>query len=113
MRSYEALHQSPRLNLLGSSTLAGIERPDTFHERFLESAADGHRLAHRLHLRPESFFCARELLELPFRNLDNHVIDGRLEAGRRLPRDVVGNFVERVADREASGNLRNGKSCRL
>ena len=43
-------------------------------------------------------------------NLDDHVIDGRLEAGRRLARDVVLDFVQAIADGELRGDLRDGES---
>jgi len=42
-------------------------------------------------------------------NLDDHIIDGRLEAGRRLPGDVVPDFVERVADASLAAILAIGK----
>ena len=48
---------------------------------------------------------AGELLERPPGHLGDDVVDGRLEAGRRLPGDVVGDLVERVADGELGGDL--------
>ncbi len=48
-----------------------------------------------------------ELLEREPRHLDHDVVERRLEAGRRLARDVVGDLVERVADRELRGDLRD------
>ena len=59
----------------------------------------------RLHVRGELGVGARELLEREARPLDDDVVDRRLEARRRAPRDVVGDLVERVADREARGDL--------
>ena len=50
-----------------------------------------------------------ELLEGPARDLGDHVVDGRLEAGRRLAGDVVGDLVERVADGERAAILAIGK----
>ena len=74
-------------------------------QRFLEGAADGHDFADRLHLRAERLVGAGKLFELPLGNLDHHVIERRLEAGRRFARDVVGDFVERVADGKLGGDL--------
>ncbi|MBI5384098.1 MAG: hypothetical protein HZA90_05365 [Verrucomicrobia bacterium] len=45
----------------------------------------------------------RELLEGEARDFHDHVVNGRLEAGRRLAGDVVADFVEQVADGEARG----------
>ena len=45
--------------------------------------------------------------------LIDHVVDGRLEAGRRHARDVVGDLVEAIADRELRGDLRDRKAGRL
>ena len=69
--------------------LAELERAHALEERFLERAADRHRLAHRLHLRRQRAIGLRELLEVPARDLDDDVVDGRLERRRRDARDVV------------------------
>src|SRR5579885_2002384 len=51
----------------------------------------------RLHLRTQLVGGARKLLKREARNLGHDVIDGRLEAGRSLARDVVGDLVQAVA----------------
>src|SRR5947209_19262782 len=80
---------------------ADLEAAQRLLERLLESAADRHYLAHRLHLRGEPVAGLRELLEREARHLGDHVVDGRLERGRRRATgDVVGDLVERVAHRE-------------
>ena len=72
-------------------------------ERFLERAADGHRLADAISSDVVSVGVAlRELLESEPRDLHHAVVDRRLEAGGRLLRDVVADLVERVARRRAS-----------
>ena len=83
------------LGLLGeeSALPAELERADALEERLLERAADGHRLAHRLHLRGERRVGLGKLLEVPARNLHDDVVDRRLEAGRCQPRDVVRDLV--------------------
>ena len=90
-----------------------LERPHALHERFLEGAADRHRLADRLHLRRQRPVGLRELLEVPARDLDDDVVDGRLEGGRREARDVVRDLVEVIAERELGGDLRDREAGRL
>ena len=90
-----------------ASGLAELERPDRLQERFLERPANRHRLPHRLHLRRQRPIGLGELLEVPPRELDDDVVDGRLEGGGRETRDVVGDLVEVIAERELGGDLRN------
>ena len=73
----------------------------------VEAAADAHRLADRLHLRRQRLVGAGELLEREARRLDDDVVDRRLERGRRRAGDVVRDLVQRVADREPRGDLRD------
>ncbi len=91
------------------AALPELERPHPLHERFLEGAADRHRLAHRFHLRGERPIGLRKLLEVPARNLDHDVVDRRLEGGWRDARDVVGDLVEVIAERQLRGDLRDWK----
>ena len=57
---------------------------------------------------------AGEFLERKARNLGDDVVDGRLERGRRRAAgDVVGDFIQRVADRELGGDLGDRKAGRL
>ena len=70
-----------------------------------EGAADAHRLADALHLRGQRLVGAGELLEGEARHLDHHVVQGRLERGRRGAGDVVRDLVERVAHGELGGDL--------
>src|SRR5205085_2852752 len=87
----------------------GFERAQPLEQGLLERAPDCHYLADRLHLRAEHILGLAEFLEVPLRNLDDHVVNRRLETGRRLLRDVVRNLVERVADGELGRDLRDGK----
>ncbi len=70
-----------------------------------EGTADRHHLADRLHRGAELAGGAGELLERPAGDLGDHVVDRRLEAGRRLLGDVVGDLVEGVADGELGRDL--------
>jgi hypothetical protein len=62
----------------------GLEAAHGLLQRFLERAADRHRLADRLHLGRQRRVGALELLEGEARDLDHRVVDRRLEARRRL-----------------------------
>ena len=76
-------------------------------EGFLEVACQSHGLAHGLHGGGQCRIGTRELFEGETRNLGDHVVDGRLEAGRSGLRDIVLDFVERVAKSQFGGDLRN------
>ncbi len=82
-------------------------------QRLRERAPDPHRLADRLHLRSERLVGAGELLEGEARELDDDVVEGGLEARRRRLRQVVRDLVERVADGELGGDLRDRIAGRL
>ena len=88
--------------------LAELERAHALQERFLEGAANRHRLAHRLHLRRQRAIGLRELLEVPARDLDDHVVDGRLERRRRDAGDVVRHL--RRGDSRAPASRRSSRS---
>ena len=90
-----------------------FKRAHGLAERFLERAPDGHDLADRLHARGQRVVGALELLERETRHLHDAVVDGRLEARRRRLGDVVDDLVERVADGQARGGLRDGETGRL
>ncbi len=79
-------------------------------KRFLERAADGHRLADALHLRGEHGVGFGEFLEGKPRDLGHHIVDRRLEAGHRLAGDVVGQFVQPIADGQLGRDLGDGKA---
>ena len=82
-------------------------------ERLLERAPDRHRLADGLHVRAQALVDAGELLEGEARPLHDDVVDRRLEGGRRAQRDVVVDLLQRVADGEPGGDLRDRKAGRL
>ncbi len=110
MRRDQALSEDLGFDFFRAHFLASIERANTLLQSFFEGAADGHHLADRLHLRSERFVGAGKLFELPFRNLDDDIVERGLEASRSLARDVVGNLVEGVTDGKLGGNLGNGES---
>ena len=93
---------------------AGLQPAQRLLQAFLERAADRHHLADRLHRRGQRRACARKLLEREARDLGDDVVDGRLERGRRRAAgDVVGDLVQRVADRELCCDLGDRETRRL
>ena len=88
--------------------LAGLQPAQRLLQRFLEAAADRHHFADRLHLRRQARIGGRELLEREARDLGDDVVDRRLERRRRLATgDLVAQLVQRVADGELGGDLRD------
>ena len=92
---------------LGPRLVVELPRPHRLAPRLRERPADAHDLADRFHLRGEAGLSARELLEREPRQLDDDVVERRLEGRRRRPRDVVRDLVQRVADGELGGDLRD------
>ncbi len=75
----------------------------------LEGAPDGHRLAHRFHLRAEGGVHAGELFKGPARQFGYHVVDARLEGGAGAG-DVVFQLVQGVAHRQQGRHLGDGEA---
>ena len=96
---------SPGLADEGELAALLLQRAQRLLERLGEVAADGHGLADRLHGGGQGGVGGRELLEGEPRHLDHDVVEGRLEGGRGLLGDVVGDLVQGVADGELGGDL--------
>ena len=69
---------------------------------------------------PVAFICVpmravaeRELVEGPARDLDDAVVERRLEGGGRLAGDGVRDLVERLADGDLGGDARDRVAGRL
>ena len=78
----------------------------------LKGSAHSHSLTNRLHAGGQNAAGALELDEGKARNLDHAVVDGRLKGSRSCLGDVVGNLIQRVANREQCRHLCNGEaSC--
>ena len=94
-----------------------LQRLASLLERLLEAAADAHHLAHGLHLQAELAVAAVELVEVPARNLDDDIVERRLEERAGGARDRVGQLIEVVADGQLRGDLGNrvarglGRQC--
>ncbi len=87
-----------------------LHAADAFLEGFLEGAADGHGFADGFHLRGQRFVGVGEFFEGPARDFNDDVVDGGLEAGDGFFGDVVGQFIQRVADGEFGGELGDGEA---
>ena len=78
----------------------------------LKGSAHGHSLANRLHAGGQNAAGALELDKGKARNLDHAVVDGRLKGSRSCLGDVIGDLIQRVANREQRSHLCNGEtSC--
>ena len=88
------------------------------HQRALKGVVDGHDLTGGLHLGAEGVVRVNELVERPARELDNAVVEGRLEARLGLAGNGVGDLVQTVADGDLCRYLCNrvagclGSQCR-
>ena len=90
-----------------------IDRAQSLLQGLRVGTTDRHGLAHGLHRGGEGRVGGRELLEGEARDLDDHVVERRLERGRGRARDVVRDLVEGVAGGEARGDLRDREARRL
>jgi len=87
-----------------------LQAAQGFLQALGEGAADGHHLAHRLHLGGQMIARARIFLEGEARDLGDHIIQRWLEGGGGRAGDVVGQLVEGVADGQLGGDLGDRKS---
>ena len=78
----------------------------------LKGSAHSHSLTNRLHAGGQNAAGALELDEGKARNLDHAVVDGRLKGSRSCLGDVIGNFIQCIANREQCRHLCNWEtSC--
>src|SRR5262249_52262797 len=63
--------------------------------------------------RAERTVCQRELIERPARNLDDHIVQRRLEGGHRLAGHLVADLVQPPADGDLRRDPRDGIASRL
>ena len=93
---------------------SGLQRAQSLLQGFGERAADRHDLADRFHGGRQDRLGAGKLFKGEARNLGHHIIDRRLERGRRRAAgDVVGDLVERVADGELRRHFGDRETGRL
>ena len=90
-----------------------LQTAQRFLQRFLERAPNRHCLADAFHPRRKRCVGLRKFFEREPRHFDDAVVDGWLEARRRLTRDIVFDFVERVTDGEFRCDFRDGETSRL
>jgi len=90
-----------------------LERPYGLVERLFEGSPHRRYLADRLHGRAEDWLSARELLECEARDLDNHVVEGRLEGGRSRAGDVVHDLVQASSEGDLGGDTGDREAGRL
>ena len=82
-----------------------VDRAQRLLQGLRVGPANRHGLADRLHGGGQCRVGGRELLKREARDLDDHVVQGRLEGGRSGAGDVIGDLVERVPHGQACGDL--------
>lgn len=90
-----------------------LRPPHSFHDRHFKRRADRHDFPRRFHSRAQLSLGIQEFIERPFGKFDDDVIDCGLEAGERLARHIVSDFVERITESDLCRNLRNRVPRRL
>ena len=80
---------------------------DSLHQCALKAVVDGHNLAGGLHLGAEGVVRVNELVKRPARELDNAVVERRLEACLGLAGNGVGDLIQTIADCNLCGYLCN------
>ena len=75
------------------SAASGFERAHGFLEGLLEGASDAHGFADGFHLSGKGVVRGREFFESEARDLGDHIVDGRFEAGGRFAGDVIHDLV--------------------
>ena len=91
-----------------------LQRPQRLLQRLGKRPPDRHGFADRFHRGRQRGIGAREFFEREARDLGDDIVDRRLErGGRRAAGDVVGDFIERVADREPRRDFGDRKSRRF
>src|SRR5215204_4741213 len=83
-----------------------LQRCHSLHQALRKRPPYRHDLAHRVHPGRERWHSAWELLERETGYLGNHVVQRRLERGRRRTRNVVWDLIERVPHRQLGRYLR-------
>ena len=90
-----------------------LESAQSFLQRLLKSAPDGHHFAHRFHLGGQSRICGGKFFKGKAWDLGDHIIEGRLERrGGHATCNIVLELIERVAYRQLCCHLGNREaSC--
>ena len=97
----------------GKDSRRPLHRTQGLVQRLPKITTDGHRLANTLHRGGQGGIRSGEFLEGKAWDLHDDVVERWLERCRCLLRDVVGDLVECVTDRETCRDLGDGKAGRL
>ena len=93
-----------RMADLSETSKRRIDSPNSFLHRLLECLSNRHDFSNTLHTTAQKSRHPLELLEIPSRNLDDDVIQTRLEAGGSVLGDRVLDLVERNVESELGGD---------
>jgi hypothetical protein len=83
-----------------------IDRTNRLLNRFLKRSTDAHDFTDALHATTQEAADTTELLQVPAGNLDNNIVQTRLEAGRRDSGNGVPDFVQGNVKTKFSGDKR-------
>ena len=84
------------------------DHAQTLLDTFLKGAADSHHLTDALHAGTDLAGHALEFIKIPARNLDHHIVQGRLEEGRSGFGHSVLKFVQTIAQTDLGGDEGEG-----
>ena len=79
-----------------------------FHDTLLKTLANGHHFAGGFHLGAQRTLGVYEFVEGPLGQLDHHIVQRRLKAGKRFAGNSVGNFVQSITDCNLGGHAGDG-----
>ena len=84
---------------------ADVQHPHRLLDDLWERAADGHHLAHALHLAADASGHSSELAQVPARELADDIVERGLEKGRGLLSDPIRDLGQREAQRQLGGHV--------
>ncbi len=90
-----------------------FQRAECLHKGTLKIITDAHDLSGGLHLCRQCPLSLDKFVKGQTRYLDDTVIQRRFKAGEGLPSDGIRNLIQRIAQGDLRGHLRDGISRRL
>ena len=115
LRRGECCMESLRAAIAGNghfiqAGISNLQPAQALLHGFRKGTANRHCFPHRLHGGGEGCRRAWEFFEGEARDFHHHIINGGLEAGRRDLGDVIGQFIQRIANGKLRRDLGDGKA---
>lgn len=101
------------MTYFGEASKLIINSSNSLLDRLLKCPSNTHDFTDTLHAATEQSADSIELLEIPSRNFDNHVIQTRLETCARNFRDGIFDFVKRDTETQFCSDECEWVSSRL